>query len=229
MGAGARRRILLSLVGMALLVWGCASMADLAGIPTQGTPTVKQERAAQNWVLIKNPRFGDVPSEPEYIWVEENKIPRSLQTLLFGEKSIVAAPEMLAKYGPPPGGGRISPLHGVSSAGSAPGSSIGSKAKTSLVPGGVNGRERGYVVFVDTTRVVIDLTAKDGLQPGSIVSLRRAKIPIVHPVTGEFLGELNEEVATAKVVDVREKFSVAEVQHVEPGAQIKLKDRVVPR
>jgi hypothetical protein len=84
-------------------------------------------------------------------------------------------------------------------------------------------------VFVDTTRVVVDLTAKDGLRPGSVVSLRRDKIPIVHPVTGELLGELDEEVATAKVVEVREKFSVAEIQGISPGAQIKLKDRVVVR
>jgi len=85
------------------------------------------------------------------------------------------------------------------------------------------------VVFVDTTRVVVDLTAKDGIRPGSVVSLRRDKIPIVHPVTGELLGELDEEVGTAKVVEVREKFSVAEIQGIAPGAQIKLKDRAIAR
>jgi len=85
------------------------------------------------------------------------------------------------------------------------------------------------VVFVDTDRVVIDLTAQDGLSPGSVVSLRRDQLPIIHPVTGELLGELDEEVATAKVVEVRERFSVVKIQSITPGSQVKVKDRVVPR
>jgi len=82
---------------------------------------------------------------------------------------------------------------------------------------------------VDTNRVVIDLTARDGVRPGTIVSLRRDKIPIVHPITGELLGELDEEVATGRVTEVREKFSVIEVQGPSQGAEIKIKDRVVVR
>jgi hypothetical protein len=89
--------------------------------------------------------------------------------------------------------------------------------------------KRGYVVYVDTGRVVIDLTNVDGLQPGSLVSLRRDRIPIVHPVTGELLGELDEEVATARVTEIRDRFSVAEVQNVAPGSQVQIRDRVVPK
>jgi hypothetical protein len=88
---------------------------------------------------------------------------------------------------------------------------------------------RGFVVFVDTTRIVIDLTARDGVKLGTMVSLRRDKIPIVHPVTGELLGELDEEVAAGKVIEVRDKFSVVELQRVEQGTEIKIKDRVVLR
>src|SRR5262249_56576435 len=54
-------------------------------------------------------RFGDVASEPEYIWVEEDKIPTTMGTLVFGKGSLIASPEIVAKYGSPPGGGRISP------------------------------------------------------------------------------------------------------------------------
>ena len=36
---------------------------------------------------------------------------------------------------------------------------------------------------------MIDLTGADGLQPGSVVSLRRDRIPLVHPVTGELKHE----------------------------------------
>jgi hypothetical protein len=60
-----------------------------------------------------------------------------------------------------------------------------------------------------------------------MVSLRRDKIPIVHPVTGEILGELDEEVGTARVTEVRDKFSVAEIQSVGTGSKIQIKDRVV--
>src|SRR5262249_60810989 len=89
--------------------------------------------------------------------------------------------------------------------------------------------KRGFVVYVDTTRIVIDLTAVDGIRAGTLVSLRRDAIPLVHPVTGEVLGELDEEVGTARVTEMRERFSVADVQTVAPGARIQVKDRVVPK
>ena len=40
------------------------------------------------------------------------------------------------------------------------------------------------------------------------------------------LGELDDEVATARVVEIRERFSVAEVQSVATGSQVQVKDRV---
>ncbi len=240
MTVGNRRYALLAAVLMALSVSGCGvSLRELVGFPAESTLSVGLRKASQGWLLIKNPRYGDQPSEPEYIWVEEDKIPTTARTLIFGKKSIIAPPEVVAKYGPAPGGGRVSPLQGapyVSSEAAAPAAPKPSSreakadgtARSPNVAAEVQ-RPQGYVVFVDTTRVVVDLTAKDGLRPGSLVSLRRERIPIVHPVTGELLGELDEEVATAKVVEVREKFSVAEIQGVSPGTQIKLKDRVVPR
>ena len=85
------------------------------------------------------------------------------------------------------------------------------------------------MVFVDTSRVIIDLAAADGVKLGTGVSVRRDKIAIVHPITGELLGELDEEVATGRVVEVRDKFSVVEVQKAAAGAQVQVKDRVVLR
>ncbi len=82
---------------------------------------------------------------------------------------------------------------------------------------------------MDTTRFVIDLTGSDGVRPGSTVSVRRDKIAIVHPITGELLGELDEEVASGKVVEVRDKFSVVDIENLPSGAQVKVKDRVVVR
>jgi len=202
-------------------------MRSLAGLDPKDDPSVTLKSAETRWLLIKNPRFGDVPSEPEYIWVEEDKVPLTVKTLVFGKGSIIAPPEIVAKYSSPPGGGKISPRQGgpYQVAGSQPRASASPPAGLAAAPAPTV--LQGYVVFVDTTRIVIDLTGRDGIRPGSVVSLRRDKIPIVHPVTGEILGELDEEVGTARVTEVRDKFSVAEIQSVETGSKIQIKDRVV--
>jgi hypothetical protein len=189
-----------------------------------------------------------VRSEPEYVWVEEDKLPTTITTLVRGKSAIIAPPEIVAKYGPPPGGGKISPRQGVAyqttptvdprasgSAAPAPAPATTKAPATIKAPAPATPAvpvpeppKRGYVVYVDAPpRIVIDLTAVDGLQPGQIVSLRRDRIPIVHPVTGEVLGELDDEVATARVTETRDRFSVAEIQSVAAGAQVQVKDRVV--
>ena len=223
-----------------MLTTGCVSLRELAGFGKPSDPTIEIKSAEPRWLLIKNPRFGDVPSEPEYIWVEEDKVPTTMKTLVFGKSSLIAPPEVVAKYGMPPGGGRISarqkvpesvdgggrPAGNASSGAAAAGRAPGPAAP---VPTPAPTTPRGYVVMVEGERVVIDLAAKDGVRAGSVVSVRRDKIPIVHPVTGEVLGELDEELATGKVTEVLEKFSVIEVDNVAPGAEIKVKDRVVIR
>ena len=226
------QRVLL-VVALAFSVSGCSTVRNVFGLPNPGDPSVAIRAAETRWVLIKNPRFGDVPSEPEYVWVEEDKIPFTIKGV-FNKNAILAPPEIVAKYGSPPGGGKISPRQGVpyqTAVGEPPRASGGTTGTTSNGRGGsgpaVAGPKRGLVVYVDTTRIVVDLTAADGVRPGSLLSLRRNKIPIVHPVTGEVLGELDEEIATARVTETREKFSVADVQVVAAGAQIRIKDQVV--
>lgn len=224
-------RPLATILVASVLVSGCGgvTLKELLGYPADPTPTQPGRSAARPWALIKNPAFGSRPSEPEHIWVEEDKIPTTMGTVVFGKQSLLASPEIVARYGSPPGGGKVSSLHGGPYASNS--SSAVAKQAVKVEPKGAPPvlpppPPRGYVVYVDTTRVVIDLTAQDGLKPGSMVSLRRPKIPIIHPVTGEFLGELEEEVATARVIEIRERFSVAEIQGSAPGAQIRVKDLV---
>jgi hypothetical protein len=224
-----------------LALTGCGTVRDVLGLPNPGDPSVNLRSAEPRWLLIKNPRFGDVPSEPEYIWVEEDRVPTTLGTLLRGTKAILAPPEIVAKYGTPPGGGKISPRQGVpyqvggadaatpELAGRAPRAVAAVRTPTPAPPPLEPEIKRGYVVYVDTTRIVVDLTTTDGLRPGSLVSVRRDRIPIVHPVTGEILGELDDEVGTARITEMREKFSVAEIESLASGSQIKVRDRVVPR
>ncbi|MBI4592611.1 MAG: hypothetical protein HY728_00205 [Candidatus Rokubacteria bacterium] len=225
------------MIVLALAVTGCNTLRQVAGLPTQHEPTALKS-AETRWLLIRNPRFGDIASEPEYVWVEEDKVPTTLTTLIRGQRAIIAPPEIVAKYGSPPGGGKISPRQGVPYQASAelgpvattaPAAAPGSGARRSSPAPAAAEPTRGYVVYVDTTRIVVDLTAADGLRAGAVISLRRNKIPVVHPVTGELLGELDDEVGTARITETREKFSVAEIQSVVPGTQIQIRDRAVPK
>ena len=229
-------RLIVGLYAVGLLSTGCVSIREILGYGRQNDPSVAIRPTEPKWLLIKNPRFGDVASEPEYIWVEEEKVPFTLKTLAFGKKSIIASPEVVAKYGSPPGGGRISATQGgaykvenLAPTLPTPRSPVAASSSTRTDGASASAPHRGYVVYVDTTRVVIDLTAKDGVRPGTIVSVRRDKIAIVHPMTGELLGELDEEVAAGKISEVRDKFSVVEIENLPSGAQVKVKDRVVIR
>jgi hypothetical protein len=204
-------------------------------------PTVNIRPAEPKWLLIKNPRCCDIASEPEYIWVEEDKVPTTVKSFIFGQSTMIAPPEVVAKYGAPPGGGRISARQGgaykvenvaptVPTNRSAAAAAVSNTTRTDA-PSRVatQSATRGYVVFVDTSRVIIDLAASDGVKLGTGVSVRRDKVAIVHPITGELLGELDEEVASGRVVEVRDKFSVVEVQKAAAGVQVQVKDRVVLR
>ena len=234
---------LLALTGFILLAAsGCGgrSWREYAGLASPNDPSVTLRATEPKWLLIKNPRCCDVASEPEYIWVEEDKVPTTMKSFVFGQSTLLAPPEIVSKYGSPPGGGRISPRQGgpykvenvvptiptsrSAAVASAPTTRTDAAAALPAQPA-----TRGYVVFVDTSRVVIDLAAADGVKVGTNVSVRRDKIAIVHPITGEMLGELDEEVATGRVVEVRDKFSIVEVQKAATGTQVQVKDRVVLR
>src|SRR5215470_6454895 len=104
-------RLALLLVAVLPLV-ACSTLKSIIGSESRGEPTTLKS-AESRWLLIKNPRFGDVPSEPEYVWVEEDKVPTTFKTLIRGKGAIIAPPEIVAKYGAPPGGGKISPRQGV--------------------------------------------------------------------------------------------------------------------
>jgi hypothetical protein len=231
-------RLAAGFCAIGLLSAGCGvSVRELAGFPAQSDPSVTLRATEPKWLLIKNPRFGDVASEPEYVWVEEDKVPSTLKTLVFGKSSIIAPPEVVAKYGSPPGGGRVSPRQGgaykveslVPTVSPTTTAALPSSTRTDGGGALAPSLNRGYVVYVDTSRFVIDLAGGDGVKPGSVVSVRRDKISIVHPITGEMLGELDEEVASGKVSEVRDKFSVVDIENLPAGAQIKVKDRAVVR
>src|SRR5205085_5534276 len=174
-----RHLVWLLLPAVAVALPGCAMTKKILGIRDPGEPSVVIKSAETRWLLIKNPRFGDVASEPEYVWVEEDKVPTTITTLLRGQSAIIAQPEIVAKYGSPPGGGKISPRQGTMyqtaepakpAAGKRSGGaavtapspqSSAARATASAVPTPVPAPvakppERGYIVYVENTRVVID-------------------------------------------------------------------------
>src|SRR5437763_15559007 len=168
-------RPLVWLLVPAIALSGCSMLKKLVGVVDPGEPSVVIKSAETRWLLIKNPRFGDVASEPEYVWVEEDKVPTTITTLLRGQSAIIAQPEIVAKYGTPPGGGKISPRQGTmyqtaeapKAAANRGGSALAAaptRATASLAPTPISPApapkppERGYVVYVDSARVVIDLT-----------------------------------------------------------------------
>ena len=228
-------------VVIVIAVSGCGgrSWREYLGLPVPNDPSVNLRPAEPKWLLIKNPRCCDIASEPEYVWVEEDKVPTTVKSFIFGEATLIASPDVVAKYGAPPGGGRISPRQGgaykvenvvptvpTNRSTAAVSSTIRTDAPSRIA---TQSATRGYVVFVDTSRVIIDLAASDGVKLGTGVSVRRDKVAIVHPITGELLGELDEEVASGRVVEVQDKFSVVEVQKAAAGVQVQVKDRVVLR
>src|SRR5262249_36973179 len=105
---GAMMLRFLALVVVLLATYGCSTMRNVFGLPNSGDPSVAIKSAETRWLLVKNPRFGDVPSEPEYIWVEEDKIPTTFPTLVRGQGAISASREVVTKYGRHPGGGKTS-------------------------------------------------------------------------------------------------------------------------
>src|SRR5947207_4727544 len=188
MGRGTKHRLTLWLA-LVLALSGCTTVRQALGVPSPGDPSVAIKAAETRWLLIKNPSDGDVRSEPEYIWVEEDKVPFTIKGV-FNKNALLAPPEIVAKYGSPPGGGKVSGRQGVpyqtespeapkaerSTRGNSTAASPGARTITTAsapaapVGPGVESAKRGFVVYVDTNRIVLDLTTVDGLRPGSIVS-----------------------------------------------------------
>ena len=61
------RAVLVACALLAVLT-GCDTVRKVVGIEPVGEPS-ELKSAETRWLLIQNPRYGDIPSEPEYIWV----------------------------------------------------------------------------------------------------------------------------------------------------------------
>ena len=83
---------------------------------------------------------------------------------------------------------------------------------------------QGYVVERMDGKVILDL-GKGKVSVGEVFRVFKEGKEIVHPVTGEVLGRVEEEVGKVKVSEVEEKFSIAEVledKGISRGNRVKL-------
>ena len=83
------------------------ALAGVVGCETARPPVAVQSVVETRWLLIRNPSVSDLRIEPEYVWVEEDRVPAAM--LMRGKYVIIPTPDVVAKYGPPPGEGKISP------------------------------------------------------------------------------------------------------------------------
>ncbi len=83
---------------------------------------------------------------------------------------------------------------------------------------------QGFVVEKLGDRVVIDLGKGKAFTGERFAVLKEGK-KVVHPVTGEVLGSVEEPVGEIEVVEVKDKFSVARIirdEGIERGQKVKL-------
>ncbi len=224
-----------------VLTWWPVFLIALLAVPLlaacgggKGKSAVAAVGTEREWVLIRNPRFGATMAEPEYVWVDREKIPKTLTGYLLGKEAIVAPPDAYAKAGPPPGPGRVwrpaegetgSPAIPAPAPGGTPSASPPPEAPAPAASGARQPQDRrGYVVLVDGMRLVIDL-ADGEVKIDALITITRREA-LTHPVTGEQLGAITLEVGRARIVEVQPKFSVAELIGFKAGVTVKPQDRV---
>ena len=205
--------------------FGCSRLTGPGGALRVKEPEPAAQQAGE-WELRRNPLYHPTDErrqgEPEYIWVEANqpgyKDPPTLNRLLFGPEADLAPPEVRERMeSTRPGGPR--PAGAVPAVAKSEPATSGKAALP--VPSVL-----GYVVEVRGRRLYTDLTVREGLGIGSRLVILREVGELKHPITGKSLGQADEEIGTARVVELRAGFSVAEITEVKPGQEVRTKDRV---
>lgn len=218
--------VVAALTGGAL---GCSRLTGPGGALRWKEPEPVPGQAA-NLELRRNPLYQPTDErrrgEPEYIWLEANqpvyKDPPTLNRLLFGPDAELAPPEVRERLeNTRPG----EPRPAGSSLGTVP-----AVARTEPAAPAQSALPRpdllGYVVEVRGRRLYTDLTVREGLKIGTRLVIVREGGELKHPVTGRVLGRTDEEIGTARVVELRSAFSIAEIEEVKPGQEVRIKDRL---
>src|SRR5207302_204069 len=83
---------------LVVTVAGCGGRGwrEYLGLASPSDASIALRAAEPKWLLIRNPRCCDVASEPEYIWVEEDKVPTTVKSFVFGQSALLAPPEIVS-------------------------------------------------------------------------------------------------------------------------------------
>ncbi len=210
-------------------VSGCGGVVGPGGAVRWKEAEPAQEKTA-GWELRRNPLYQAADErrqgEPEYIWVQTNqpfyKDPPTLNRLIFGPDADLAPGDVRERLehtrpeGPDPAGSSPGVAPAVARAEPAP----SGKAALPTAP------PLGYVVEVRGRRLYTDLTVREGLRIGALLTIIREGGELKHPVTGQSLGPADDEIGKARVVELRARFSIAEIVEVKPGQEVRIKDRI---
>ena len=84
---------------------------------------------------------------------------------------------------------------------------------------------RGAVVSLQGDKVILDVARKNGVKPGTQLTLTREGAEFRHPLTGVVLGRYEETLGTLEIVEVQDQYSIAVHKSMNPGALPKVGDQ----
>ncbi len=230
-----------ALLASCLMLQSCSAFQGWfgrAGEAPQGQEAIDRPDP-EEYVLVRNPRYSPAatsvsPNEPEYLWVKRKDAPFDLNAFVRGKKVAEASPsdeERFASTRPPeavkpprpddrfflPPGAQQAPAPGARR-----------PAQPARDGAAMLRAAYGYVVLADGKQVYTDLGSETGAAPGDMLIVYREGQELKHPVTGASLGRADQEVARARIAEVRDKVTLAEItwaregEEVHPGDSVKL-------
>jgi len=242
------RRLLPALALLLLLpLPACSTVKHAMGFGTgeedQKDKAEVIDRADPNeYILVKNPRYsivggpGSSPPEAEYMWVKRKDAPFDVNAAIRGKKVAEASSKEEAQYAstrppeavkpPRPDERFFIPPDQLKQPQKAQPDPPRQTVSRPPDPSVLLRPAYGYVVYVKGKRVYTDLTAETGVAVGNTVIIFREGEELKHPVTGAPLGRADEEVGRARIVEVEDKTSIAELTSVKEGEEIHPKDKL---
>lgn len=239
---------LLVFLSLSLPLASCSTVKHAMGF---GTGEDDQKEKAEvidrpdpdEYILVRNPRYslgggaGISPPESEYIWVKRKDAPFDINATIRGKKVQEADQKEEARFAstrppeaakaPRPDERFFLPPEQLKQAPKAqPDPTRQAVARRPPDPSVLLKPVYGYVVLVRGKRIYTDLTDESGVAVGNTVIIFREGEELKHPVTGAPLGRADDEIGRARIVELEEKTSVAELTSLKEGEEIRPKDKV---
>ncbi len=86
----------------------------------------------------------------------------------------------------------------------------------------------GYVINVDDRKLTLDIGTKNRVKKGMKCDVYREGDSIIHPVTGQVIGKMIDDLCEVQITDVYEAYSIAQITKSKSGLPRKL-DKVITK